>query len=210
MYFFLEGLVIGLTIAAPVGPIGVLCIQRSLHSGFKVGFVTGIGAACADGVYGLIAAFSITAITSLLMTYQLWIRFIGGLFLIYLGIKTLMASHHYRANSGKTEKSLWRAYSNTFFLTLTNPSTIISFLAIFAGVGVSDTQNNYTHASLIVLGILMGSALWWLFLSGGVSFVLHKRLNSRLLRTINWISGAILLGFGLFAINVLNLKPLSP
>src|SRR3990167_10296547 len=106
---FLKGLLIGFAIAAPVGPIGVLCIQRSLHDGFKVGLMTGLGAALADGTYGLIAGFGLTAISSLLVAQQFWVRVIGGIFLLYLGIKILLTPPRNKSASSKSDISPWHA-----------------------------------------------------------------------------------------------------
>src|SRR5436190_9897675 len=117
---FLKGLIIGFAIAAPVGPIGVLCIQRSLHDGFKIGFMTGLGAALADGTYGLIAGFGLTAISSILVTHQFWIRLIGGIFLLYLGIKILLTLPCKKSASDKPDKSSWHALATTYLLTVTN------------------------------------------------------------------------------------------
>ena len=126
---FLKGLLIGLSIAAPVGPIGVLCIRRSLVEGARVGFFTGLGAAAADGVYGGVAAFGLTAVSGFLRNQELPLRVAGGVFLLYLGIKTIVAAPAERPASAKTEVS---AFTSTFFLTLMNPMTIFSFMAIFA------------------------------------------------------------------------------
>src|ERR1700733_1886666 len=145
LIFFIKGLIIGFAIAAPVGPIGVLCIQRSLHDGFKIGLMTGLGAALADGTYGLIAGFGLTALSSLLITYQFWIRLIGGLFLLYLGIKLFFAPPRERS-AGNSDKSPWHAFITTFLLTITNPATILSFIAIFAGLGLGTTSNDFAHA----------------------------------------------------------------
>lgn len=200
---FLKGLVIGFAIAAPVGPIGVLCIQRSLHDGFKIGLMTGIGAALADGTYGLIAAFGLTAISSMLVAHQFWIRVIGGLFLLYLGVKIFLTPPRERSAVGNSDRSPWHACATTYFLTITNPMTILSFVAIFAGLGLGSTSIDYAGAVLLVVGITLGSAIWWLLLSGGVAYILHKRVSPSLMKIINWISGSIILAFGLFALKVL-------
>src|SRR5579872_5012491 len=113
---FIKGLIIGFAIAAPVGPIGVLCIQRSLQDGFKIGLMTGVGAALADGTYGLIAGFGLTAISSLLINYQIWIRIIGGIYLLYLGIKLILTKPRERSNLSNSDKSLWHAFATTYFL----------------------------------------------------------------------------------------------
>lgn len=200
---FLKGLVIGFAIAAPVGPIGVLCIQRSLHDGFKIGLMTGLGAALADGTYGLIAAFGLTAISSMLVAHQFWIRIIGGLFLLYLGVKIFLTPPRERSAVGNSGRSPWHACATTYFLTITNPMTILSFVAIFAGLGLGSTSVDYTGAVLLVIGITLGSAIWWMLLSGGVAYILHKRISTSLMKIINWISGSIILIFGLIALWVL-------
>ena len=193
----LKGLIIGFAIAAPVGPIGVLCIQRSLHDGFKIGLMTGLGAAAADGTYGIIAGFGLTAISSVLVAEQYWIRIIGGLFLLYLGMKTLLAKPRERAATGKSDRSSWHAFITTYFLTVTNPMTILSFVAIFAGLGLGTANIAYSDAIFLVLGIVLGSALWWLLLSGGVAYVLHKRVSTSFMRVINLLSGGIIVLFGI-------------
>lgn len=197
---FLKGLIIGAAIAAPVGPIGIICIQRSLKDGFRVGFITGIGAASADGLYGFIAAFGLTTLSSFLLSHQSWIRIIGGIFLIYLGIKTLFSKTQTHLSKNNSNHSLWHSYSTTFFLTLTNPMTILSFMAVFAGLGLGSQHNDYLQATLIVLGIFMGSAFWWFFLSGVIAFILHHRVSSSSMKIINWVSSVIMLGFGLYAL----------
>ena len=199
---FIKGLLIGFAIAAPVGPIGLLCITRSLSDGFKMGLMTGLGAALADGVYGAIAAFGLVSISHFLISYQLWIRLIGGLFLIYLGIKFFLKKSDTQSNNKNNEKSIFHACTTTFFLTLTNPVTILSFVAIFAGLGIGTVNANFSHAVLMVSGVVCGSALWWFVLSFFVSFILHKRMTGNLLQLINKISGVIIFIFGLFALGV--------
>lgn len=203
---FLKGLIFGFAIAAPVGPIGVLCIQRSLHDGFKVGFMTGIGAALADGVYGLIAGLGLTAISSFLVAEQFWIRLLGGCFLIYLGLKIILSKSDKKTHANPSEKSPWHACVVTFFLTLTNPMTILSFIAIFSGLGLMNSSTDYTNAFYLVAGITLGSASWWLLLSSSVSFALHHRLNPNTLRMINILSGIIMVAFGIIAFSMNNLK----
>lgn len=200
LLIFVKGLIIGLAIAAPVGPIGVLCIQRSLQEGFKLGFISGLGAATADAIYGMIAVFGLTAISSVLISQQYWIRLIGGLFLIYLSVKLFLPKALNRESQNNTDKSLQHAYSTTVFLTLTNPMTIFSFMAIFAGIGLGSQHNDYWHAIFLVLGIFIGSTLWWLLLSGGVAYILHHRITEKSMKIINWISGGIMFLFGLSAL----------
>ena len=194
--FFLKGLAIGFSIAAPVGPIGVLCIRRTLAEGRAAGLVSGLGAATADAVYGCVAGFGLTFISNTLIGQQLWFRLIGGVFLCYLGLKTLLARPVEEAVPAGSN-SLIGAYASTFFLTLTNPMTIISFAAIFAGLG--GASGNYVSAAVLVLGVFIGSALWWLTLSTGIS-TFRTKFTPDGLRWVNRISGLVIAAFGLLAL----------
>ena len=196
--FLLRGLVIGFSIAAPVGPIGVICIRRTLAECRASGFASGLGAATADAVYGCVAGLGLTFFSNILINQQTWLRFIGGLFLCYLGIKTFLAKPVERAPSYKGS-GLIGAYTSTFFLTLTNPMTIISFSAIFAGLGLASTNGNYGSAGVLVLGVFSGSALWWLILCCSVG-VFREKFDPRGLQWVNIISGTIISGFGLVAL----------
>lgn len=195
----LKGLAIGLAIAAPVGPIGLLCIRRSLAQGRLAGFVTGLGAAAADGVYGAIGAFGITAISALLVDQQRWLALAGGMFLIWLGIAGMRrAPASEAASPSRNARDLASYFFSTFALTLTNPATILSFAAVFAGLGLGGT-GSIGAALVMIAGVFLGSAAWWLFLSGAVGW-LGTRLGPDLLVWINRLSGLILIGFGLFAV----------
>lgn len=193
--FFLRGLGLGFAIAAPVGPIGVLCIRRTLADGRLMGFVTGLGAATADATYGAVAAFGVSAVTSALVGLRLWIHLLGALFLAWLGVRTLLTRPAVKAATpaaGPARSGLLAAWASTVALTLTNPATIISFAAVFAGLGLVGV--GYTVAGLTVAGVFCGSALWWLLLSGGVS-LLRARFDARAMRIVNLVSGLLLLGF---------------
>lgn len=189
----------GFVIAAPVGPIGLLCVQRSLRSGFKMGLITGLGAATADTLYGLVAALGLTAISSFLIAYQSWIHFLGGFFLILFGLQLIMKNKHYNLTKNNEDDSSWNAYGTTVLLTMMNPLTIFSFIAICAGLGLGSQHRDYLHAFVLVLGIFLGSSLWWLFLSGVVACVLHHRIKEKSMHLIDKISGAMLLVFGVVA-----------
>ena len=196
--YFIKGLIIGFSIAAPVGPIGVLTIKRTLSEGRLAGFVTGLGAATADASYGTIAGFGLSIISSFLLSQEFWIQLLGGSFLIYLGIKTMIsqpASESAKVNS----KGLWRNFISTFFLTITSPATILSFIAIFAGLGLGTSNSNYISSTLLVLGIFLGSALWWFILSSIIS-VFRSKITSDKLVWINRASGLIILAFGIFSL----------
>jgi len=200
--FFLRGLIIGFSIAAPVGPIGVLCIRRTLAKGRVSGLVSGLGAATADAIYGSVAGFGLTFISNFLVSQQVWLRIIGGGFLCFLGVRTFLSKPAEYAASAKGN-GLLGSYASTFFLTITNPVTILSFAAIFAGLGVGGASGNYVSAAVLVLGVFVGSALWWFILSDGVS-VFRAKFNPHSLRWVNRISGVIIIVFGLFAL--LSLK----
>ncbi|HEU5102673.1 MAG TPA: LysE family translocator [Roseiflexaceae bacterium] len=194
----LRGLLIGFSIAAPVGPIGVLCIRRTLAQGRAAGLISGLGAASADAIYGCIAGFGLTFISSLLISQQGWLKLIGGAFLCYLGIRTLLSQPAERAAAGDAI-GLVGAYASTFLLTLTNPTTILSFVAVFAGLGLASMGGDYAAALLLVLGVFFGSALWWLLLSGGVG-MFRARLDVRAMRWVNRLSGGVITAFGLLAL----------
>ncbi|HUL40999.1 MAG TPA: LysE family transporter [Burkholderiales bacterium] len=193
----LKGIIVGFSIAAPLGPIGVLCVRRSLTNGPFMGLLTGLGAATADAAYGFIAAFGVTAVSIFLLDKKLWLSMIGGVFLCYLGIATFrrLPANDPASISGASRLA---AYASTFLLTLSNPTTILSFIAIFAAFGLG-AYASYSAASAMVLGVFLGSALWWIILSSSVG-LLRTRLSRTWMAWINRISGAMILAFGLLAL----------
>jgi len=194
--FFLKGVVIGFSIAAPVGPIGVLCIRRSLADGMRKGFAAGLGAATADAAYGCVAGFGLTAISGFLVRHQAWLGLIGGAFLCYLGIRTILSRPAQDAPAAGD--GTLAVYGSTFLLTLANPATILSFAAVFSALGLGISAD-YPGAARLVFGVFAGSALWWLILSGGVG-MLRSRVTPAWLRAVNRLSGCILVGFGIYAL----------
>lgn len=196
--FLAKGLIIGFSIAAPVGPIGVLCIRRSLADGNRMGLVTGLGAATADAIYGCIAGFGLTAISSFLVGQKVWLGILGGLFLCYLGIRTFITKPAEKA-AEVGGSGLLSAYLSTLFLTITNPMTILSFVAVFAGFGLGASPD-YFSAATLVAGVFAGSGLWWLLLSSGVA-LFRARVNSSWMSMVNRISGVVMLGFGLYSLS---------
>ncbi|MBA3826954.1 MAG: LysE family transporter [Ktedonobacterales bacterium] len=196
---FLRSLVIGLSVAAVVGPMSVLCIGRTVAHGWRYGFVSGLGIATADGLYGAVAAFGLTVVASFLVGQQSWVRLIGGLFLIYLGIRTLLTPPATRAAATPTTVGYVGAYLSTLGLTLTNPLTILSFVAIFAGIGIGSGQGGALAAVVTVLGVFAGSTAWWLALTGGVALV-RTRFTPQWLAVINRSAGVIIAVFGIFAL----------
>ena len=199
----LKGLVIGLSIAAPVGPIGLLCIRRTLADGPAHGFASGLGAASADAVYGAIAGFGVALVTDALVGSQTALKLVGGLMLLWLGWSTLRARPADRPAAAQTTGGLAGAYASTFLLTLANPATILSFAAVFGGLGLapeSGTSGDSTAvAAVLVLGVFVGSALWWLALSASVGAV-RRRVTPAAMLWINRASGAVLGGFGIAAL----------
>jgi threonine/homoserine/homoserine lactone efflux protein len=191
----LKGFIIGLLINAPVGPIGILCIRRSFTEGRVLGFVSGLGVATVDATYGAVAAFGLTFISNFLIHQQLWIRLFGGFLLLGLGMKIFRARSAKEVASPKAT-GLLSAYVSTFFVTLTNPVTFLSIAAIFAGLGVPGTYENYTPIIALVFGLFIGSTLWWLLVSHSIH-LFRRKLNHLGLRWVNGISGVLILGFGL-------------
>ena len=200
--FFLKGLILGFSIAVPVGPIGILCIQRSLNRGFWAGFVSGLGAATADTVYGLIAAFGITAVSTIMIAQADLLGIAGGLFLCYLGVKTFKSKPATVAMDDHS-KSFIGNYASTFVLTITNPMTILAFTLIFSGMGLASASSTTASSAMMVLGVFVGSSLWWLLLTGGASW-LKDRFDSSKMGWINRIACVVIVVFGLFSLlNVL-------
>ena len=193
-----KGIIIGFAIAAPVGPIGVLCIRRTLAEGRASGFVSGLGAATADAIYGSIAALGLTFVAHFLISGEAWLRLVGGAFLVFLGVKTFLSRPAERATPVGKSAPLG-AYASTFFLTLTNPATILSFAAIFAGLGAGSAGGDALSAISLVLGVFLGSAQWWFVLSG-VTSLFRAKLSAGGLRWVNRVSGTILATFGVLAV----------
>ena len=193
-----KGVVIGFAIAAPVGPIGVLCIRRSLQDGLISGLVCGLGAASADTAYGAIAGFGLVSVIGLLHDHQEVIRLVGGLLLCLFGFKLLLTVPS-TEDQGNDSYRLAGAYVSCFVLALTNPATIFAFLAVFASLGLADEADGYGAASLLTAGVFVGAALWWLLLSG-VAGLMREHFSLSGLTWVNRISGVLVFVFGLVAL----------
>lgn len=197
---FARGLGVGFAIAAPVGAIGLLNIQRTLALGLLAGLVTGLGAATADAIYGLIAGLGLTAVSSFLADQRLWLGVTGGLFLCYLGVRTFVTPPAEKAANVQMQFGLWGAFVSTFLLTLTNPMTIFSFMAVFAGLGVatsSSTSGSALGAVTLVIGVFIGSTIWSFFLSS-VTSLLRSHINRPMMVWVNRVAGVVLVGFGCY------------
>lgn len=197
--FLFRGLIIGVSIAAPVGPLAVLCIRRTLTQGRVAGLVSALGIASADAVYGAIGGFGLTFISSFLLDHQFWLRLIGGLFLCYLGFKTWRTKPAENTVRLESKAGLAGMYVSTFLLTLTNPLTILSFAAILAGLGLGSTGGDYLAASILIVGVFLGSAGWWLVLTTVVS-LFRSKISSKAMVWINRVSALVIFGFGLLAL----------
>lgn len=190
---FLKGLAFGFVLAATVGPMWMLCFRRTIAAGALAGFVSGMGIAVADAIYGAIAAFGLTAVSGFLLAQHFWLGLVGGAFLVYLGIRALLANPSAAGDARPANQGLLRAFVSTLGLTLANPPTILAFAAIFAGLGLG-AHASYAAAGLVVLGVFLGSASWWVILALGAGR-LRARLGSGLLRALNLVSGLVILAF---------------
>jgi threonine/homoserine/homoserine lactone efflux protein len=194
--FFLKGLIIGFAMAVPIGPIGVMCIRKTLTEGHSRGMIIGLGAATADSLFGSIAAFGLTFVSDVIASQHFWLSLLGGGLLLFLGIRT------FRAKRKDTiipfdKKGLLGSYLSSFLLALTNPVTIFAFVAVFAAFGLGH-RLNFISAYILVLGVFSGSCLWFLTLSYGATFF-RKKLDSGGLRLVNKISGVLIILSGVAA-----------
>ncbi len=203
LLLFCKSMLLGLAVAAPLGPIGVLCINRALERGFWAGVAGGLGTALADAIYACLAAIGFSALTATLTTLAPWLKLAGGLFMLWLGCKSLRPNPRRAAAHARTNeiKELSGTIASTFLLTLTNPVTIFSFAALFAGLGVTDTPGAI-NALAVVAGVFLGSLLWWFLLSGGVALA-QRRLPEGFSLFVSRMSGVILMGFGFYALGSL-------
>jgi len=195
----LAGVGIGVLVAAPIGPVNVLVIQRAVRGGFWAGLAAGLGAVLGDGLLAAIAAFSVTAISEAISAYSEWIQFIGGLLLIGFGLTLLVARPAMTIPIGEKSHLLEHMgiIPQTFFLTVTNPGAVLGMAALIGGLGsLLGGLNTYLEALLLVAAVMGGSLLWWLGLSELIATIRHKLTEGRL-KLINRIAGAILLAFGL-------------
>jgi threonine/homoserine/homoserine lactone efflux protein len=198
MYLFLKAFLIGFSIAIPVGPIGILCIRRSLTHGFKIGLATGLGAALADGIYAVVASFGLTLISSFLLKHQRIIIAGGTIFLYYLGIKALGSKLSTQSELAKV-RGFTKTLIETLLLTLANPITIVSSTALFVGFGLAQESRDFFSASIISIGIFCGSAAWFFTLSALIA-IFSARCSPSFLHTINKLSGVILIAFATIAL----------
>jgi threonine/homoserine/homoserine lactone efflux protein len=191
---FLKGIFIGFAMAVPVGPIGIMCIRKTLTGGRLRGLIIGLGAATADFFYGCVAAFGLTIIEDTLVSQRIWIRLAGGALLLFLGVRTFRAKPA-DPKIPINSTGILRSYFTTVFLTLTNPLTIFAFIAVFAALGLGNGLR-YFSASALVAGVFIGSCLWFLLLSSAVT-LFKKRLDLVGLQWVNRIAGILIILSGI-------------
>lgn len=204
----LTGLGLGLLISAPVGPVNILCIQRTLIDGFWAGFAVGIGAICADMVISTMAALGISALSGVMQTYQNELRLIGGAILIGFGVKIAVSHPKFKNELPQRQQIIGYAgvIPQSFLLTITNPGAFLGIFAVFGSVGTAiGGLNGYVEAGMILIGLLCGASLWWFGLTRLIS-ALRDRMNERRLFLINQVAGGILIlcGLGLIGQTLLN------
>ena len=208
MGFLLKGVLVGIIIALPAGPVGVLCIRRTIFHGALAGLVSGLGAASADAVFGVIAGFGLTVVSDTLLDYQNWLRFVGAGFLLYIGVAAFRADPIAGTRGQRDPEGLVADYASAFALTITNPVTILAFLAIFAGIGFTGAEATLARAAILVLGVWLGSFVWWAGLAFGAGFV-RRSFDRQHLVWINRGSGGILVICGVALLGSLLLQRLG-
>ena len=196
--YLVWGILIGLIMAAPIGPVNIICIRRAMTKGPMNGFVVGLGAALADGLFGSLAAFGLAGLIQILSDINGWFEIVGGIALIFIGINLWFSQPHVD-DIKDTYKDRFKAAFGTFLLTITNPLTVLGFVAIFISLGLGNMGDNYLNATFISIGILLGSSLWWAILAVA-SARLSKKLSDGHLGKINKTSAVIIFCFGFLAL----------
>ncbi len=195
---FIEGLIVGIVVAIPIGPVGFLCAQRTLLEGRLHGLTSGLGAASADALYASLAAFGLTIISDFMVEQQLWLRVLGGIFLCIIGIRAFVSKAARKQISSDGMRHV-NNFGSAFFVTLSNPMTFIMLTGAFAGLGLVSSRTGYASAGSLVAGVFAGSMLWWLLLSVSVG-IFHKKIGDDKLCLLGNIFGAILTVLGLLVI----------
>ena len=205
LFYIIQGILIGVVVAVPVGPLGLLCVNRSLMLGALAGLASGLGVASADGLAAGIAALGISLVSDFLLEFQTLLRFVGGIFLCVLGYRI-----YHTEPAGKVPtisvNGLLGAYATTFFLTISNPVTILSFIAIYAGWHVPSLQGRYLAAAFLATGVFIGSGMWWVMLFVGLT-LFRLNISHGFLALVHRVSGVLIVGFGITVL--LSLSPLK-
>ena len=198
MVSILKGFILGFSLAAPVGAIGLLIINRTIRKGRLYGFISGLGATAADGVYGCVAGFSFSAITNFIIQYSNIIKPIGCVAMVLIGLKIFFSKKHFGQIKVKDSKNLIGAFTSVFFLTVSNPITVLFFIALFSGLGLNINHKDYFSIFGFILSVLVGSATWWVILCTATGIVRHK-ISDKTINIINRVSGTAIMIFGVIA-----------
>ena len=200
-WLYLRGVAIGFAIAAPIGPVGLLCIRRALADGRLAALVAGLGAACADTVFGAVVGLGLTAVSQFLAQHQVVFKLVGGVFMAGLGWRTWTSSA-FAIDPLENGVGMWRDFVSTFLITITNPATILGVMGVFAALGTSAKPVGIEESWLLVIGVFCGSVLWWLVLASAASAV-RTRFTPERMRLFNHLSGALLLLFAVLTLGSL-------
>ncbi len=195
--FFFKGVVAGFVIAAPVGPVGVMCVRRTLSRGLIAGYATGLGAALADTLYGVIAAFGVTFVAIFLLDHEFGFRLVGGIVLCVMAIRIFFSSP--ARSEATASEHLAADFATAFVVTATNPITLVAFGVVFTAIGVVAAGETLEWAQALVAGVFVGSALWWTFLTG-IAGVFRSAVGHGGLRWINMVSAAVILVSGVIVL----------
>ena len=198
LWLFVRGVLVGVAIAVPVGPIGILCVRRTILRGPLSGLISGLGAAAADTLFGCIAAFGLTAVSDALIAHQNWLKLGGGVFLCAIGFRSF-STNPKTPPRGPADRTLIGDFMTTFALTLTNPVTILALAAIFAALGVLGGDFDGGDTATLVGGVFIGSAAWWLLLAG-IALQFRGRLDPNHLEWVAKVAGVLLLASGLYVL----------
>ncbi len=197
MSLFVKGMIVGFCLAAPVGPIAAICVQRTIARRWISGVVSGLGAAAADAVYGAVAAFGATIVSEWLITEHEWLQRVGGVILLVLGLRLLLMKPIEREASPENGgRGLTGDFLSTFVLTLTNPMTFVAFAAIFATMGIGAVRGEPILTVELVGGVFAGSGAWWIILCAG-AWALRRHFDFRRLSMINRATGVFVIAVGL-------------
>ncbi|MCK5823580.1 MAG: LysE family transporter [Bacteroidales bacterium] len=199
--YLIKGLILGIAVSAPMGPIGVLCVQKTVNKGKTLGFYSGLGAATADTFYAIVTAFGLTYITNFLLRHQLYFEIIGISVLLALGLKMFFSNpvKQYKINQRKQKKGIFGDYISTFFLTISNPLTVIFYGTAYAALGLIGDSGSEGSSYLLIAGIFLGATLWWYFLTSVVNVYRHK-FRLKVIWHINRASGIAIIALSCIAI----------
>jgi threonine/homoserine/homoserine lactone efflux protein len=206
--FFIKGLITGFLVSAPIGPVAVICIRRTLAYGLPVGFATGFGAALADTLFGAMACYGVTVVASVLTEQNQIFRLFGGLILVVLGVRALYRPALEKTAEKKRAHQILGAFISAFVLMLTNPMTVLAFAAVVAGMGGLSTSD-FRSPLIMVAGIFSGCMLWWAGLSLSTRYFFKNRINERGMRNLNRATGALLVVCGAAALISVSLSRLN-